>query len=311
MDRVRFARYTGESARIIFAPIYIGMARGYFHDADIEVEDVEPGNQPWEQVAAWEVDCGAGMVDYCVKREFAGHMKAAFVQETFRKGRGLTCLMARRELIEEGSLTEDYATLRGRTIGLAGGRADDYLPFLGCLRQGGLTIDDVKVAGGNAAQRAEGGELIDLVRSRRPRDVEAAMERGMVIWKSGDETYLDLQARYILFTLPFMEQHPDVVTRFIGAYLRGARDYCDAYDKNIRKDAMLELLVKETGETREMLTNMKPLGLSPNGTVDFDQLAKEMRDMFDRNLLPPGTTVADMVDHRFVEAALNQIGSYK
>ena len=41
MDKVVFARYSGETAKIIFAPLFIGLARGYFADVEIEVIDLD------------------------------------------------------------------------------------------------------------------------------------------------------------------------------------------------------------------------------------------------------------------------------
>src|SRR5579871_1475598 len=203
MDQVRFARYAGETARIIFAPLFIGLARGYFQDADLEVVDLEPREQPWETVAAGRADCGAGNVDYCVDPQFAGRMKAVVVHEQFRKGHGLTTLLALRALVDAGELTDDCATLRGKTIALPPGRGDDFLAYDGVLRQGGLTFDDVMIAP-EGHGRADEHAAVDVRIGRRPRGVAEAVASGQVVrWKVGDEIHLDLQARYLLFSTPF------------------------------------------------------------------------------------------------------------
>jgi hypothetical protein len=145
METVRFARYSGETAKIIFAPLFIGLARGYFAEVDVEVEDLDLREQPWETVAAHRADCGAGNVDYCVNPKWAGRMKAVVVHEQFRPGHGLTSLLARGGLVKQGRLTDDPATLRGLTIALPPERGDDFLAYYGALRQGGLTIDDVEI----------------------------------------------------------------------------------------------------------------------------------------------------------------------
>src|SRR5581483_4064373 len=111
MDTVRFARYSGETAKIIFAPLFIGLARGYFADADIEVDDLDMREQPWETVADNRADCGAGNIDYCVNPRWAGRMKAVVVHEQFRPGHGLTSLLVRSALIKSGAVTDDAATL--------------------------------------------------------------------------------------------------------------------------------------------------------------------------------------------------------
>jgi NitT/TauT family transport system substrate-binding protein len=101
-----------------------------------------------------------------------------------------------------------------------------------------------------------------------------------------------------------------VGTRFLSAYLRGARDYCDAFDKGIGKQGLVELLVRETNETPELLTTMKPLGFSPNGVVDLDRLAIEMDALLQQHLIPAGTKASDVVDNQFAEGAVAQLGRY-
>jgi NitT/TauT family transport system substrate-binding protein len=131
-----------------------------------------------------------------------------------------------------------------------------------------------------------------------------------VRWKQGDEIHRDVQARYLLFSNPFMAERPEVGIRFLAAYLRGARDYCDAFDKGIGKQDLVELLVRETGETPELLTTMKPLGFTPNGVVDLDRLAIELDILREQKLVPAGTTASDVVDNRFAEGAVERLGAY-
>jgi NitT/TauT family transport system substrate-binding protein len=307
---VRFARYSGETAKIIFAPLFIGLARGYFAEADIEVDDLDMREQPWETVAGHRADCGAGNVDYCVDPKWAGRMKAVLVHEQFRPGHGLTSLLVRSELVRGGQVNTDHATLRGRTIALPPGRGDDYLAYYGALRQGGLTIDDVRIAPtGHGATEDSGGVEVRI--GRRPRGVADNVASGQwVRWKQGDEVHPGLQARYLLFSNPFMEERPEVGTRFLAAYLRGARDYCDAFDRGIGRSEMLDLLMRETGESNQLLTSMKPLGFSPNGVVDQDRLAVEMGILLERGLMPSATQPEDVVENRFATSALERLGPY-
>jgi NitT/TauT family transport system substrate-binding protein len=311
MDTVRFARYSGETAKIIFAPLFIGLARGYFAEAEIEVVDLDLREQPWETVAAHNADCGAGNVDYVVDPKWAGRMKAVLVHEQFRPGHGLTSLLARAELVKSGQLTDDPASLRGKTIALPPGRGDDYLAYYGALHQGGLTIDDVRIAEMGHGEN-EDLNTVDIKIGRRPRSVlRDVTEGGWVRWKQGDEIHPNLQVRYLLFSNPFLEERPDVGIRFLTAYLRGARDYCDAFDMGMGHQELINLLVRETGETEHLLSSMKPLGFSPNGVVDLERLGIELDLLRARNLVPSATTADDVVNNRFAEAALERLGPYR
>jgi NitT/TauT family transport system substrate-binding protein len=310
VDKVEFARYSGETAKIIFAPLFIGLARGYFEEAEIEVVDLDMREQPWETVAGHRADCGAGNIDYCVNPRWAGRMKAVVVHEQFRPGHGLTSLLVRSALIKSGAVTDDAATLRGKTIALPPERGDDYLAYYGALQQGGLTIDDVVIAPTGHGASEDAAE-VDVRIGRRPRGVAGNVASGeWVRWKQGDEVHPNLQARYLLFSNPFMAERPEVGIRFLTAYLRGARDYCDAFDKGIGRQELIELLMRVTGERADLLNSMKPLGFSPNGTVDFDRLKIEMDVLLAQRLLPSGTTAADVVDNQFAQAAVQRLGVY-
>ena len=314
MDQLIFARYSGETARIIFAPIFIGLARDYFRDLDISISIVEPEEQPWVTVAEGRADCGPGYIDYCACPEFYGRMKAVAVHEQFRPGHGITTLLARTPLVEHGELT-DYQSLRGKTIGLAGGRGDDYMAFYGALQQGGLTIQDVRVVpashGGADRKRAILNGDIDLLIGRRPRGVATEVSQGHVVrWKIGHEVHPNLQARFILSHTRFMRERPGVGSRFLTAYLRGARDYCDALDKGLGTAEMLDLLKRETGEPSELLQTMKPPGFTPNGLIDMPRLESEVKALVEGGLFPKNIKVPEVVDNQFAETALKDLGEY-
>jgi NitT/TauT family transport system substrate-binding protein len=159
---------------------------------------------------------------------------------------------------------------------------------------------------------AEAAGGMDVKIGRRPRSVLRDLEGGeWVRWKQGDEIHPHLQARYLLFSNPFMEDRADVGIRFLTAYLRGARDYCDAFDHDIGKQELTDLLVRETGEAADLLTTMKPLGFSPNGVVDLARLAVELDLLRERSLVPSATTPHDVVDDRFAEEALQRLGPHR
>jgi NitT/TauT family transport system substrate-binding protein len=314
MDQVIFSRYSGETAKIIFAPLFIGLARDYFRDLDISISIVEPKEQPWITVAEGRADCGPGYIDYCASPEFHGRMKAVAVHEQFRPGHGITTLLARTTLVEHGELT-DYQSLRGKTIGLAGGRGDDCMAFYGALQQGGLTIRDVRVMpashGGTDRKRAILNGEVDLLIGRRPRGVATEVSQGHVVrWKVGHEVHPNLQARFILFNTKFMRERPGVGSRFLTAYLRGARDYCDAFDNGLGTAEMIDFLTRETGESDELLQTMKPVGFTPNGLVDMHRLESEVEILVRDGLFPQGIKIADVVDNQFAENALKDLGEY-
>lgn len=314
VDRIRFARYKGETARIIFAPFYIGLARHYFDEVNVQVEVLEPEEQPWVTVSEGRADIGAGFIDYCVDPEFHGHMIAGVLHEQFRPGHGLTILLGRRQLIASGELN-GYETLAGKRVALLSKRGDDYLAILGALQQGGLSIHDVEVVSvphsGRARIAAAAEGKVDVIIGRRPRHVIDDIGTGYLVpWKSGYETHPGLQARYLLLNSRYLQEHRSVAVRFIQAYLRGARDYCTAHNSGRDLPDFWRFLSQITGETPLLLSTMKPIGFAPNGKADPTRLARELEWLAERELVPENTRVEDVWDSSLVDEALETIGQF-
>jgi ABC-type nitrate/sulfonate/bicarbonate transport system substrate-binding protein len=310
LQNVTFARYPGDTARIMFAPISIATDRGYFSEAGIEVALTAPPDHPWAAVASGAADFGVGFVDYCAAPAFHGRIKLAAVHEQFRDGHGLATLLARRNLVESGAL-QDCADLRGKRLGLLGARGDDYLTFYGALAQGGLTIDDVEAVAvphvGTERRHALEAGAIDVVIGRRPRNIEDEVADGLVVrWKVGDEVYPNFQARYIVCSETFAQNRPDAAVAFLGAYRRGVRDYLAAFDDGVRREEMLDYLVDTTGEHRMLLSSMKPAGFSLELVIDMDLLDRDVELLRQRALMPADVSLESLVDSRFAEAAVAQ-----
>jgi ABC-type nitrate/sulfonate/bicarbonate transport system substrate-binding protein len=305
-SRIRFARYPGESAKIIFAPIFIAIERGYFRDEGIEVEVIEPSDHPWQSVAREETDAGVGYIDYCARPEYRERFKAVAVQERLTRGRGLPALMVRPQLLADGSIS-DEASLRGRTLGLTWGRGDDYLTYAFVLRRGGLTLDDVKyvaVPHEGAERRAAlaRGE-IDVIMNRRPRSAAEEEARGVLRrWKAGGEIEEDWQNRFIIFGTPFIERSPDAIRAFLRAHQRGAAAYIAGTSSGVPDAAFLPELTALSSETPALLTDCLPGGFPADCRIDVPALTRDIEMMRAVKLFPADIAAEDVIDQRFAPA---------
>ena len=99
-------------------------------------------------------------------------------------------------------------------------------------------------------------------------------------------------------------------SRFLTAYLRGARDYSDALDKGLGTAEMIDFLKRETGESSELLQTMKPVGFAANGLIDMPRLESEVKALLERGLFPQNIKTAEVVDNQFAEAAVKDLGEY-
>jgi ABC-type nitrate/sulfonate/bicarbonate transport system substrate-binding protein len=304
--RVRFARYPGESGKIIFAPLLLALERGYFRDEGLDVEVFEPSDHPWQSVAREESHAGVGYIDYCARPEYRERFKAVAVQERLTEGRGLPAILARPHLLDDGTL-HDEASLRGRTLGLTWGRGDDYLTYFFILRRGGLTFDDVRYVPvpheGAARDAALARGEIDVIMNRRPRAAAQEEARGVLRrWKAGGEIERAWQNRFIIFGTEFMRRSPEVGRAFLRAHQRGAAAYIAGTSTGVPDAAFLPELAALSSETPELLTHSLPGGFPADCRIDEASLARDLELMKEAKLFPPELGVRDVIDQSFVPA---------
>jgi NitT/TauT family transport system substrate-binding protein len=235
---------------------------------------------------------------------------------SMRPGRGTGAIVARHGLIESGALT-DYADLRGKRIGLSPLRGDhDWLTFATALRRGGLTFDDVEVVvcdfgGGRHDALAQG--TIDLATVGRPSSIAEGRDAGLFgIWKHEYEVRPGRQQRTIMFGYNFWSARPEDARRYVLAYLRAARDYYAAFELDVDRDALVDVLAREAGADRDMVANdMTPLGINPDGYINVDDVAADLTWYEEEGLLPQPIATDRVIDHPALEGALAELGPYR
>ncbi|HXP92931.1 MAG TPA: ABC transporter substrate-binding protein [Candidatus Binatia bacterium] len=298
---MKFARYPGESARIIFAPVFIAIDRGYFAEEGLDVEVIEPHDHPWQSVARGESDAGVGYIDYCARPEFLGRFKAVAVQERLSPGHGLPALLARPDLIDSGKLD---AGLRGRAIGLTWGRGDDYLTYYDVLRRDGLSLADVRLVPvpheGDARRSALERKEIDVIIGRRPRQIAEEEAHGLLRrWKTGSDVFPDWQNRYILYSTDFMRRTPDAGRAFLRAHQRAVGDYLTATDPDAPQASFFEYLSRMSLETVDLLRNFLPAGFPADCRIEAESLGRDIDALKAVDLFPRHVGLGETVDMSF------------
>jgi len=301
---VRFARYPGESARIIFAPLFIAIDRGYFADEGIAVEITEPEDHPWAAIARGAADAGIGYIDYGAWPQYRGHFKAVAVQERLSPGRGLPALLARPQLIDDGTLRTESG-LRGCKIGLADRRrGDDYLTYYFPLRRGGLTFDDVQVVpvphGGPERDAALQNGEIDVIIGRRPREAAKEVRRGFLrTWRFAGEIEPDWQSRFIIYGTDFIARSPDVCRAFLRAHQRGVQDYIAGTSSGKPDAEFLPYLAELSCEQPELLMNCAPGGFPADARIDVAAVESDIALIAQAGIYPAGVPIDELIDLRF------------
>ena len=115
----------------------------------------------------------------------------------------------------------------------------------------------------------------------------------------------------LLFSDQFASQ-TDLARRFMVAYLRGVRDYNDAFVKGEGRDDVVRVLTEATTvKDPALYEHMNMAGLNPDGRVGRRSMQTELSYFHERGYYSGSLTLDDVIDPSFAEYAAQQLGPYR
>jgi NitT/TauT family transport system substrate-binding protein len=232
-----------------------------------------------------------------------------------REGRGgAGGIVARPDLVASGVL-RDFADLKGKRVGLSPRRYDhDWVTVSEALERGGLTVDDIEVVTmsfGDVRHEALVKGEIDLTTVDRPASIKEGKESGaFVVWKHEYEIRPGRQQRVVMFSHRFRNERPDEAQRYVVAHIRALREYYDAFERGINRDRVIDVLAEQCGDSRSVVEETMPAGVNPDGYLNVAGIAHDLQWYQAGGFLPTTLSVERCVDHRYVDAALKELGPY-
>ncbi|MBV9119765.1 MAG: ABC transporter substrate-binding protein [Chloroflexi bacterium] len=263
-----------------------GLAEGYFGDEGIEVELVpfQQGNQETPVLANGDLQIGSTAPDPGIFNAISRGINIKFVasMSTQRPGEKTGALVVRQDLIDSGKF-KTIADLKGAKIGLPGMGTTAQMYVERMLAKGNLTGSDVTyqqvgMPDGVALLKNKG---VDAVFEVQP--FIAAIESsntGKSVAFVGD-VVPGFNTDILLYSPDFIQKQPEVAQRFMIAFLRGERDYYQAFVANkAPQDPIINNFAKysriKDPNTWKLLATF---GLDPNGAIDPSTL-DQMQDYF-------------------------------
>lgn len=305
---------------MIFAPLFVADAKGYFADENLVVEILRNpgGSEPLAPLATGELDvvmggAGAGLFNYA-KRNLDLENDPGFriVAGVHSESDPLTSpLVVSAERFENGEITS-VADLEGGRVAInAPGAATEYW-MAQALASEGLTLDDVELVAVAfpdvaAALNSDSADRIDAAILGEPL-VSFAEQEGLVVRLSEDFVD-DFQATFLYMSNDFIANNREAAVGFIRAYVRAVRDLADndawASDETA---AILEEYTQVPAAINQ--TAARPY-FPINGTVDIKDLST-LQDYFlakgDLSYEEP-LDIEVMVDNTLLEEVIADIGA--
>lgn len=303
------------------APIYVGLDKGYFADAGIDLT-VQPMGSLAKQVAplsSGAIDVGCGAIGAALYNAVSRDIEMKVVADKGRNAPGYhyNSIIVRKDLVDSGAV-KTLADLKGRTIATIGVGSVDMSIINEAMKTVGMTYDDIKQTSLPLPSHliALKNKGIEVTLTPEP-FATLIVDKGLGVRLAAvDQFYPNQQQTVVVYSGKFMKERPDVAKRFMVAYLRGVREYMGALDNGTfagkNGGEIIASIIKNTRtKDANLLKRIHPAVINVDGAVNLESMKKDWAFLKSKGLIKASTTPEDIVDMSYVEAAVKKLGPYK
>lgn len=298
--------------------IFVGQAHGYFQQEGIEL-DLQHFQTLVDMVAPvsnGQLDVAAGALAAGLYNAAARNIGLRIVADKGQdpsKDWDFSALVLRKALVDSGQV-KDYADLKGLKLVTSGRGNSPEVSLATALKKGGLTLQDVNYSQMGFPDMVtaietgaiDGGIMIEPFVSRVVSDGAGVRWKGNVDIMGGDQ-----QVAVIVYSAQFAAKQ-DVAQRWMNAYIRGVRDYNDAFGPKRKGYAdVVNILAQNTTVTDpKIYDKMVPAGLDPDGNLDLQSMQADLGYYRDSGQVKEQVDLSKLVDTSFQTAAVKALGAY-
>jgi NitT/TauT family transport system substrate-binding protein len=316
--QLRTVRF-GSPGAISDAGVFIGRERGYFREQGLDVEHVnfQSGPNTVPALANGDLETAGGTLSVALLNALERGIQIKMVADkgTSRAGAEFVQVPVRRALADSGAV-RDVADLRGRRVAVASLQSGAEALVARILTRGGLSIGDVDLVPLEYGDMviAFANNAIDAAYLLEP-PLSAAVDRNLVTtWEQGrssaafDGVY---QAATIVYSGQFAAQ-TDQARGFMVGYLRGVRDYNDAFVKGIGRGEVVRILIDSTSvKDPALYERMNMAYLDPDGRITRTSMQWDMDYFRQMGYYTGPVTLNDLLETSFAQSAAQQLGPYQ
>ena len=112
----------------------------------------------------------------------------------------------------------------------------------------------------------------------------------------------------IIYSEAFATQKKDLANKFMVAYMKGVRDYNDAYRKDKNRGEITKILANAVKMDPVLVERMRKGGLGPDQKVDKKWIIAIQDFLFNHKYVPKKVDIDKIVDPSFAECGIKQLG---
>lgn len=300
------------------AAMFIAKEKGYFEEQGIEVL-INPfkasGAKMVPFLASGQLLVAGGNINAGMYNAIANDIPIKMVADkgTVSPGHGYLALVVRKDHIDSGRY-KDFKDLKGFTMAVTAQGVSQQIATEAYLKKAGLRLDDIKLVTLAYADMniALANKSIDATVQIEP-FVAAAAKNNIAVRVAGDdEVYPNQQSAAIFYSPLFIEKHPQQARGFMVAYVKGLRDYNDAFEKGRGRDEIIAILTKYTRITdRAVYDDVVPVGLSADGALNVESLKYDAKWYHEHGYLKGMPDIDTIVDTTYIRHAVDVLGAYR
>ena len=299
------------------AGFYVAEEKGYFDDYNLNVEFVKFSNsdEMLPALASGQIDVAGGISSASFFNSIAQGIDVKMIADKGHniKGSSYFSFVIRKDLQDE---IKDYKDLKGKNIAVSTENGvDDYM-FQQMLDHAGLKRSDVHFVlmsdFGNMLAGLKSGSL-DAALQIEPLITQGTANDVSVRFKDATDYGPNDQIAMVLGSPKFVEDEQDVALRFMVAYLKGVRDYNDAFVKDKGdKSGIIDIMTKYTSlDDPKVWEDVGVPGLDPDGKMNVDNIEDQYKWYKSNGAIDGEVNIDDAVDTSLAEKAVEVLGEYK
>jgi ABC-type nitrate/sulfonate/bicarbonate transport system substrate-binding protein len=301
------------------AGIWIGLARGYFEQEALQLDQTTFGTAA-DMIAPLgtnQLDVGGGAPGVGLAHAILRGLDVKIVADRSNSapGHGYVATIARKDLYDRGEV-RGPADLKGRPFAISS--TTGIVPEVVLnrfMQRAGLRARDAELVAMSFPDMvpAFGNKVIDAGHVLEPFLTRILENGDGVVLDRTDSIFPGHQDGVILYASGFAQRR-DPAVRFIAAYLRGIRDYNDAFVKHdpAQRAAMIDILAEYTPiKDKPLYDKMQMPGFDPNGRVNVASLKEDQEYYLAAGLQERPVDFDRIVDHSYVDAAVQRLGRYQ
>ncbi len=226
-------------------------------------------------------------------------------------------VVVRKDLSDSGQVKRP-GDLKGRSVAVSALGSLGHLTVDSLLRKDGLTVQDVNLVTMPYPDMAGAfaNKIIDASFTIEPLGVDW-VEKDLVVrlpptLREIYQMYGRQQGGVAMYGEQFVRERPEVARRWLVAYLRGVRDYNDAFRKGRDREAIVGILSKNLPIKDPALYDKMGLpGFDPDGYVDGKNLDEQQDWYIANGFQQEKVDLRPALDSQFVDYALGRLGKYQ